>query len=126
MYVHKQWKLKNCVKWLDSLQQEMGTSRSGSVVSGCCQENKSLLSQPRGGGSDAHRQVSASSFDLGRPQEGQSWGRQLSFSLCRGAGLEGRMRWEVGAVVPARVQRRGSAGCHFEAGEAGCSSYCST
>ena len=33
-YGHEQWKLKNHVKWLKSLQQEMGTGHLGSAVSG--------------------------------------------------------------------------------------------
>lgn len=52
MYGHERWKLKNRVKWLKSLQQEMGTGHLGSAVSGCCRENKSLTAQPQGGGSD--------------------------------------------------------------------------
>lgn len=76
--MYEQWKLKNCVKWLKSLQQEMGTSHLGSAVSGCCLENKSLVSQPRGGDSGNTERVSVSSFGLSRagdvrPLETRSW-----------------------------------------------------
>lgn len=78
MYVHKQWKLKNCVKCLEGLQQEMGTSRLGSVVSGAARRI-SLLSQPWGGALTTHRHVSVFPSDLPRAvgarlQEGPSWG----------------------------------------------------
>lgn len=48
-YGHEQWKLKNRVKWLKSLQQEMGTGHLGSAVSGCCGRIKASVHSLREG-----------------------------------------------------------------------------
>ena len=57
----------------------MGTGHLGSAVSGCCRENKSLISQPQGGGSDNTDECLCPPLTYGgrgaRTQEVQSWDR---------------------------------------------------
>ena len=73
--------MKNCIKWLESLQQEMGT-----LVRGHCQKNKSLVCCLRGRvvttktqdfKSDLLRILPPSSllteWDLRRDSYGESW-----------------------------------------------------